>query len=74
MIKRLFKRFAYIRQLEAEILTLRRALDSASNHVALLESIKKSQAEQIEDLRNEVRMLKGHLNGSFSNRERGGNT
>jgi len=54
MMKRFFKRLAYIRELEAEIITLRRALDNASNYATLLETVKKDKENQIAHLKDDV--------------------
>ena len=59
----MIRRLTYIKHLEAEIITLRHALDNAARYVALLENLKKAMTIRIDALEKENKDLQGHLNG-----------
>jgi len=57
------RRITYIKHLEAEIITLRHALDSAARYVTLLETLKKALTLRVDALEKENKELRGHLSG-----------
>ncbi|HOX30888.1 MAG TPA: hypothetical protein PLB91_01080 [Spirochaetales bacterium] len=60
-LKELFHCHAYIHDLRRELLTLQRALDSASNYATLLETIKKDKEKRIACLNEDVAALSSEI-------------
>jgi hypothetical protein len=70
MIERLLRKFSFVHELEAEIIRLRYAFESADRYASQVMAIKElrdatiaQQKEQLAAKDQEIVVLKGHLSG-----------